>query len=368
MNIMVKLSNYHIYKLDIPLKRPFITSIRTSNNLVGIFYQVELSDGSIGYGESAENIKLTGETREDMYQFSDYFFTAHLQKEIEDTLIDLQELESNGAARYGMETAILDAVAKTKSIEISDELDLSLGNRVLENDTTISLLGDNETILETKRVLKRGYQHIKYKVDNGDSEIQRIVQLEKIIPDDVSIRLDPNQSWTYQETIDAIKTFDDSSLNVEFIEQPVKASMYEEMRKISFKTTIPIIADESVFNLTDAKNVIENGYGTAINIKLIKCGGPLEAIEIANYAKRKEVDCLFGCTTESNVAMTIASYLSDGLSNVKYIDLDGLDYISDSPFIGGVEDKKGLIMLPQQDMGLGIDLLKNKANKYITEF
>jgi len=365
---MSKLINYQIHKLDIPLKRPFITSLRSSDKLKGILYRVELSDGSIGYGESAENINLTGETREDMYQFSNYFFTTHLKKDIDDTLLELQELETNGAARYGMETAILDALARSKSVEISEELDLTMGQRVLENDTTVSLLDEAATRLETKRVLRRGYQHIKYKVSDGQSEIQRILQLEDMIPNDVSIRIDPNQSWTYQETIEAIKLFDESSLQIEFIEQPVKVAMYEEMRKISFKTTIPIVADESVFNLQDAKNVIENGYGTAINIKLIKCGGPLEAIEIANYAKRTEVDCVFGCTPESNVAMTIASYLSDGLSNVKYVDLDGLDYIADSPFIGGIEDKKGLIMLPQQDMGLGIDLRRNKAAKYITEF
>lgn len=165
-----------------------------------------------------------------------------------------------------------------------------------------------------------------------------------------------------------MKELDNSSLKIEFIEQPVPNLMYAEMKQITKQATMPVIADESVFNLQDAKDVIEHGYGNAINIKLIKCGGPLEAIEIANYAKRKNVDCLFGCTTEANVALTAAAYLSVGLSNVKYIDLDGLDYIVDSPFTGGMIDHNGLIQLPEQSQGLGIETNVSKLDQYVTDF
>lgn len=365
---MSKLVAYQINKLDIPLKRPFITSIRSDKFLKGIFCTIELDDGQIGFGESAENIKLTGETRDDMYRFTKDFFDEHVNDEIEDTLLALQGFVNHSAARYGMETAILDAVSKTNGTEISEELGLELQTRQIINDTTISLSDNQQTIAETKRVLEQGYRRIKYKVSSGTSELNRILQLEGMLPTDVKIRIDSNQSWSYQETLDAIRIFEQSSLPVEFIEQPVNALMYEEMRQLCYKTEIPIIADESVFNLEDAKQVIKHGYGTAINLKLIKCGGPLEAIEIASFAKRYGVDCLFGCTTESNVALTIAAYLSAGLSNVKYIDLDGLDYITDTPFIGGMIDEHGQVTIPEQQAGLGININNKKQSEYITKF
>lgn len=366
--VMTKIVGYQISRLDIPLKRPFITSIRTSKSLKGLLCRIRLDDDSFGLGESAENIKLTGESRDEMYRFAKDFFNEHLNENIDDTLLALQGFTNHVAARYGMETAILDALARSDQMEISEELGIPVTQRVLENDTTVSVLDSDQTIAETKRVLNKGYQHIKYKMISGTDELNRILQLEDLIPENVSIRIDPNQSWSYEETLVAIKAFEQSNLNVEFIEQPVKVLDYESMQKISLKTTIPIIADESVFSLEDAKNVIEHGYGTAINIKLIKCGGPLEAVEIANFAKRHDVDCLFGCTTEANVALTAAAYLSAGLSNVKYIDLDGLDYIIDSPFSGGIKDQQGTISLPEQNMGLGIDLLPDKITKYLGEF
>ncbi|MQS75957.1 hypothetical protein FHL06_06105 [Lactobacillus halodurans] len=245
---------------------------------------------------------------------------------------------------------------------------MGLTLRTLENDTIVSVLSFEKTVSETKRILKKGYHHIKYKVVNNPDEIDRIIQLADIIPDDVSIRIDPNQSLNYFQTMEMINALDESTLNVEFIEQPVKSINYEDMKRISRQTKIPIIADESVFNLEDAKRIIENHYGSAINIKLIKSGGPLEVIELATFAKRHDVDCLFGCTIEANISMTMSAYLSAGLSNVKYIDLDGLDYIADSPFIGGIKDDHGQIMIPKQDNGLGISLLPNEALKYISDF
>lgn len=365
---MSKIIGYNIYKLDIPLKRPFITSIRSSRNLKGILCQVILNDGEVGFGESAENIKLTGESREEMYRFAKDFFNEHLNEEAEDVLLSLQSFANHMAPRYGMETAILDAVAKNNRTEINEELGIDVKKRQLDNDTTISILNSQQTIVETKRVLNNGYRYIKYKVEPGETELQRILQLEQLIPNDVHIRIDPNQSWTYEETLHAIKVFEESTLQVEFIEQPVNSVMYEQMHKLSLKSTIPIVADESIFSLEDAKKIIDHGYGTAINIKLIKCGGPLEAVEIANFAERRGVDCLFGCTTESNVALTMAAYLSAGLKSVKAIDLDGLDYIIDSPFTGGISDSNGQINIPEQTAGLGIDLDESKMKHYLKQF
>ena len=362
---MPKIVDYQIYKLDIPLKRPFVTSIRSSKSLKGIVCEVILADGQVGFGESAENVKLTGESRADMSRFIKDFFDEHLNGEAEDILLSLQSFANHSAARYGMEIAILDAVAKDEDEEISSELGIDVKTRQLMNDTTISLMDSAATIRETKRVLAAGYQRIKFKVGHGNSEIQRILQLADVIPANISVRIDPNQSWNYQEALDAIQAFDESSLQVEFIEQPFNLLMVDKMKQLALKTNIPIIADESVFTLEDAKRVIENGYGTAINIKLIKCGGPLEAIEIANFAKRKGINCLLGCTTESNIALTTAAYLSAGLDNVKYNDLDGLDYIVDTPFSGGIIDQNGEIEIPKQQNGLGISIAKQQ---YLTKY
>lgn len=364
----ITLVNYKILKLNIPLKRPFITSIRSSNSLKGIFYEVLLSDGSVGYGESSENIKLTGESRLQMKRFSKEFLDGHLNVPVEKSISDLKNYPKNIAARYGLETALIDAMARHRSEEINELLNLNLSKRKMENDTTISILGEQETISETKRVLKKGYRHIKYKINGDKSEIDRILMLQDYIPNRVSIRIDPNQSWDCKNAMDFSKELEKSNLNIEFIEQPVKVSQVQLMKRLSISCGIPIIADESVFNLEDAKSVIDKGYGNAINIKLIKCGGPLEAIEIANYADKKGISCLFGCTTEANIAMTMASYLSAGLKNVNYIDLDGLDYISDSPFAGGINDSHGVITIPSQNNGLGITLREDKSNEYITDW
>lgn len=127
------------------------------------------------------------------------------------------------------------------------------------------------------------------------------------------------------------------------------------MKEITRFSRIPIVADESVFGLNDAKKVIAERCADLINIKLIKCGGPIEAIRIANFAKEKGIGCLFGCTSEVNISLSMAACLSAGLSNVYFIDLDGLDYVNNTPFSGGIHTDNGLTYVPQA-MGLGIDV------------
>lgn len=168
---MSKIVNYQISKLDIPLKRPFVTSIRSSKSLKGILFKIELDDGSIGLGESAENIKLTGENREEMSRFARDFFEEHLHENVDDVLLMLQGFLNHNSARYGMETAILDAISHANGTEIVEELGIPVQTRRIENDTTVSLLNAEETVTETLRVLKEGYKHIKYKLNNQPGEI-----------------------------------------------------------------------------------------------------------------------------------------------------------------------------------------------------
>ena len=70
------------------------------------------------------------------------------------------------------------------------------------------------------------------------------------------------------------------------------------------------MADESVFGIQDAKKIINGKFADMLNIKLIKCGCPIEAFRIAKLAQKNNIKCMFGCTSEANIAITMAAYLA----------------------------------------------------------
>jgi L-alanine-DL-glutamate epimerase-like enolase superfamily enzyme len=119
--------------------------------------------------------------------------------------------------------------------------------------------------------------------------------------------------------------FIDATLDakLELIEQPVKADELHELRCITNYSHVPILADESVFTLEDAKAIVEYACADMINIKLMKCGGVTKAIEILEFARKNSVKCMLGSMLEGPISINAALDLAMEYSDViAYIDLD----------------------------------------------
>jgi L-alanine-DL-glutamate epimerase-like enolase superfamily enzyme len=83
------------------------------------------------------------------------------------------------------------------------------------------------------------------------------------------------------------------------------------------------MADEAVFTLEDAKQIIKSKSADMINIKLMKCGGLSKAVEILDYAREKGIKCMLGSMLEGPISINAALHLALAYGDViKYIDLD----------------------------------------------
>ena len=118
-------------------------------------------------------------------------------------------------------------------------------------------------------------------------------------------------------------------------------------------SSLPIIADESVKRASDIPRL--SGVVDGINIKLVKCGGLLEALRMIHVARAHGLLVIVGCMIESSLGITAAAHLSP---LVDYADLDGNLLIENDPF-PGVTLKNGKLMLADRP---GIGVVKTKSN------
>ena len=182
--------------------------------------------------------------------------------------------------------------------------------REIKTDITISLGTIDSMKKETSEALKNHHDILKVKV--GDKkyyhdDILRIKAVREVAPKAV-ILVDANQAWNEYETlqiIDAIK-----HLNISLIEQPVIAHDIQALKNITLQSPIPILADEAVFTLEDAKNIIMIEAAHMINIKLMKCGGISKAIEILELCRYHDIKCMMGSMLESPHSIYAAEVLS----------------------------------------------------------
>lgn len=190
-----------------------------------------------------------------------------------------------------------------------------------------------------------------YKIKLGTANDLQIVESLRKTTDSL-FRIDANCAWTANLTIEYSKIFKD--LNVEFIEQPLKADDIEGMKKVREHSFLPIIADESCQRETDVNSC--NGLFHGINIKLTKCGGITPALRMIQNGRSKGLKIMAGCMTESTVGISALSQLAPLLD---YLDPDGALLLKQD-IASGVSFDFGQIRY-SENFGAGVELYTKKS-------
>ena len=209
--------------------------------------------------------------------------------------------------------------------------------------TTFSIGIDTPEITKQKTLEAADYPVLKVKVGLKTDEptIEAIRSVTK-----KPLRVDANEGWTdKEEAIRKINWLE--TQGVEFIEQPMPAHMFDEVKYVRSKVRLPIIADEACTSAAMIPKLKEAYDG--INVKLDKAGGILEAHRWIKMARALDMKVMLGCMISSSCSCTAAAHLSP---LVDYADLDGFLLIANDPFYGVTVEKGKLILPPGPGLGL----------------
>ena len=202
--------------------------------------------------------------------------------------------------------------------------------------------------------VERGYDTLKIKVGaNPELDVARLTAVRQAIGDRTCIRIDANQGWEPKQAVRLLNQMQEKGLDLEFVEQPVKAHDLEGMKYVTERSYVPVLADESVFSPEDAMKIMQMGAADLVNIKLMKCGGLYNALKIASAAEVYGVECMIGCMLEAKISVNAAVHLACARKIITKIDLDGPVLCSEDPILGGAVFEEQLITVSDEP-GLGI--------------
>jgi L-Ala-D/L-Glu epimerase len=187
-----------------------------------------------------------------------------------------------------------------------------------------------------------------YKIKLGTSQDIEIVKALRAKTNAV-FRIDANCAWEVEETIVNAQTLKD--LGVEFIEQPMAADRWEDMKKVFETSCLPLMADESCLVPEDVAKCVGHFHG--INIKLTKCGGITPALFMIKEAKALGLKVMIGCMTESSVGISAIGQL---LPQLDYVDMDGALLIKKDIAKGIIINEDASLTYPNLG-GSGVELL-----------
>lgn len=314
--------------IKIPLKTPFITALRRVEDVEFVRVHIACDNGNIGIGEAPATKAITGEGIEEILESIKSVKSTLISNMASDALELLHEQRGTehpictmgSSARAALDMALISLIIKSQNIEMYRYLGAE-DIISLQTDVTISLNKPKKMLEDAKTACENGMCILKVKLGE---DIAHAIEVTKSILKELphaKILIDANQAWSVENTNRYIDEFRDAA--IELIEQPVIAKDLQGLKTITEYSHIPILADEAVFSLEDAQQVVENKCADMINIKLMKCGGVTKAVEILEFCRAHDVKCMLGSMLEGPYSINIALHLAMAYSDViKYIDLD----------------------------------------------
>lgn len=346
------------FDVAIPLTKPFKTALRTVTTAYSVYVTIVTSDGLVGYGEAPPTHVITGESMDSIrYAINEVIAPQLIGLNILQSEQVFQKLNTalvrNTSAKAAVDMAIHDILARYAGLPLYQFLG---GYReTIETDFTVSVNDPAEMADDAEQYIKDGFEVLKVKVGIGDikDDIERIHAIRKRVGMTPKLRLDANQGWNAKEAVKVISLMEDAGLSIEFVEQPVPAWDLEGLKYVTDHTYTPIMADESVFSVQDAKQVLKMRAADLINIKLMKSGGIYHGKKINALAEANGVGCMVGSMIETKLGITAAAHFAASQPNIRYFDFDAPLMLDNDLIVGGVIYEKSKMSF-SNELGLGI--------------
>lgn len=259
---------------------------------------------------------------------------------IQDVMAEIETtLGGNYAAKSAIDMALHDRLGKKLGVPLYQLWGL---NPMKTPHTSFTIGLDEPTVMAEKVRRAEAYPILKVKLGTP-RDLEVIRALRGVT--DKPIYVDANTAWHPKEAVRKIREL--VRYGVELVEQPTSPGDLQGLKFVREHSELPIIADESVKRAADIPALAESVDG--INIKLVKCGGLLEALRMIHVARAHGLQVMIGCMIESSLGITAAAHLTP---LVDYADLDGNLLIANDPYVG-VTVEGGKLVLPA-GTGVGI--------------
>lgn len=342
------IADVSVHTVHAPLEEPYTIAYETVTEVTNHFIVITLEGGRRGIGCAAPAPEVTGESVEDCRAALDAFARAAVG-----ATFDAWPLppESSPSALAAVDLARYDVLARSRSISIAGlygDPDAALTPR--ETSITIGISSVENTLARAHTLFASGFRFFKVKGGHDiEVDIRRLNSLRSAFGTDIRLAIDANQGYDLKD----VATLDDAELDLLYLEQPTPKADLDMLGEAARRTSIPVMADESVQTVRDVHGIAEAGPVSLINIKLQKMGGLAAAAAIDKAAIETGMGTMLGCMDESALSIAAALHFGATHPNVRLLDLDGHLDLRNDPFAALVRQNAQGQLSVSSGSGLG---------------
>ncbi len=355
MSNSLSIRQVELYKLSIPLKEPFTTSLGTDYSAENVLIKIITDEGITGFGECSPYMPINGESQDTCFIVGQYFARALIGKDplqIE-ACISLMDkiIYGNSSIKSAFDIALYDISSQQAGIPLYKFIG-GENNKTIITDYTVSIGEPQKMALDAIKIKAEGYPAIKIKLGkNGKTDVERIKAIREAVGNEIPLRIDANQGWEVEEAIETLQAL--AVYDIQHCEEPIARWNFMRLPEVKKASPIPIMAEESCSDEHDAERLIQINACDYFNIKLGKSGGIFKALKMARMAEAANIHLQVGAMVESRLAMTAFAHFALCSPMIEHYDFDTALMFIEDPVTGGIAyEKNGVVKVPEV-IGLG---------------
>ena len=352
-----RIQSLHAFHVDIRLKKPIrhASFSRTQNDT--LIVRCELTDGSVGWGEGLPRSYVTGETIDTaMCQLKNSCFEPLAECDLSDPVsvmntvaswqlntdinqTDMPKAKANDSGssdpersgfgqsvRCAVELAALDASSRSVGIsvqnviqEFADPMGLKQDNPLVRYSGVMT--SANRRIAQFRSALKMklfGFAAVKVKVGHPETcDKKLLARIRRIVGRKINVRVDANEAWEPEAAAKRIREL--LQYGISCVEQPIADRYRKNLTSLRQDVGVPIMLDESLCSVADAKEAVANQFCDSFNVRLSKCGGIFNSLKIIQIAHAAGLFVQLGCLVgETGILSAAGRHFACGVGPIRF--------------------------------------------------
>lgn len=284
-----------------------------------VIVRVHTDEGIVGLGEATVSPRWSGETRPGCAAIIEGLIAPALVGEDPRRINHLRAkmervIRFNPFTKAAVEMALWDIAGKAAGVPVYQ----LLGGKVRDEMPIRLMIGAFDIPKATalaRHFLDQGVQCLKVKVGvEPEEDYQRVQAVREVAGPTIPITVDANMGWDFTTARRMLRRLE--PLHILFAEQPIPCDDPADLARLRSETGIPIMADESVFTLSDARHITALHAADIISVYPGKNGGIAATVEVAALARAAGIACSMGSNLELGIATAAMLHLGAAVANI----------------------------------------------------
>ncbi len=306
----MKIDRIDTLPFSLPLKTAWNSARGSLQQRRGWIIRIRADNGLQGFGECSPLPEAGSETHELARLNLPADGGTLIGCEAADGLVRLQEWKQTPAVRCGIETALLDLLARERQLPLHRLLNPASDGSVAVN----GFLGTLEKMeaQQFAAMSRKGYRVVKLKVGLGavDDELKSLARISPDIPAGIMLRLDANGAWNSEQAARFIEGL--TGLPVESLEEPLRHFDPAQWRDLQQQCPFPLALDESI-GAMDENDILHSGVKRLI-IKPMVLGGISTSLSLAMRASEHGIQTVATSTVDGAIGVHAAAHLAAAMT------------------------------------------------------